>query len=57
MGRPVDLQPDKIRPDDETFDHNGTVVMVVRERALEMLSDSTLDFATNDDDGPHFILD
>ena len=52
-----DIEPDKIRPGDETFDHNGTVVMVVCERALEMLSDSTLDVATNDDDGPHLILD
>ncbi len=51
----VDIEPDKIRPGDETFDHNGMVVMVVDQQTLQFLGDKTIDLVT-DDDGPHLIL-
>ncbi len=52
----VEIEPDKRRSGDEAFDHNGMVVMVVDQGASEMLSEMTLDVAT-DDDGTHLILD
>ena len=51
----VEMEPDKLRPSDETFDHNGMVVMVVDQKTLEFLGDKTIDLVT-DDDGPHLIL-
>ncbi len=52
----VVMQPDKIRPDDETFDHNGKVVMVLDQQTSQFLGDNTIDLMT-DDDGSHFILE
>ncbi len=30
----IEMQPDKMRPGDETFDHNGKVVLVLDPQAL-----------------------
>ena len=51
----VDMQPDKMRPGDETFDHNGNVVLVLDQQTSEFLGDKTIDLMT-DDDGSHVIL-
>ncbi len=50
------MQPDKIRPGDETFDHNGNVVLVLDQQTSQFLGDKTIDLMT-DDDGSHFILE
>ena len=46
----VEIEPDKIRPDDETFDHNGIVIMVVDQQTLQLLGDKTIDLVTDDDE-------
>ncbi len=51
----VGIQPDKIRPDDETFDHNGKVVMVMDQQTSQLLGKMTIDLMT-DDDGSRLIL-
>ena len=51
----VEIEPDKIRPGDETFDHNGIVIMVVDQQTLQLLGDKTIDLVT-ENDGPHLIL-
>ena len=51
----VEMQPDKIRPGDETFDHNGKVVLVLDQQTLQLLGNKTIDVMT-DDDGSHLIL-
>ena len=51
----VEMQPDKIRPGDETFDHNGNVVLVLDQQTSQFLGDKTIDLMT-DDDGSHLIL-
>ncbi len=33
----VEMQPDKIRPGDETFDHNGKVVLVLDQQTSQLL--------------------
>ena len=53
--RGVEMQPDKIRPGDETFDHNGKVVLVLDQQTLHLLGNKTIDLMT-DDDGSHLIL-
>ncbi len=50
----VKIGPDKIRSGDETFDHNGMVVMVVDQQTL-FLGDKTIDLVT-ENDGPHLIV-
>ena len=50
------MQPDKIRPGDETFDHNGKVVLVLDQQTSQFLGDKTIDLMT-DDDGSHLILE
>ncbi len=52
----VEMQPDKIRPGDETFDHNGNVVLVLDQQTSQFLGDKTIDLMT-DDDGSHLILE
>ncbi len=51
----VQMQPDKIRPGDETFDHNGNVVLVLDQQTSQLLGDKTIDLMT-DDDGSHLTL-
>ncbi len=52
----VEMQPDKMRPGDETFDHGGKVVVVLDQQTSQLLGDKTIDLRT-DDDGSHLILD
>ena len=51
----VEMQPDKIRPGDETFDHNGKVVLVLDQQTSQLFGNKTIDLMT-DDDGSHLIL-
>ncbi len=51
----VEIQPDKMRPGDETFDHNGTVVLVLDQQTSQLLGNKTIDLMT-DDDGSHLTL-
>ncbi len=50
------MQPDKMRPGDETFDHNGKVVLVLDQQTSQLLGNKTIDLMT-DDDGSHLILE
>jgi len=34
----VEMQPDEIRPGDETFDHNGKVVLVLDQQTSQLLA-------------------
>ena len=52
----VEMQPDKIRPGDETFDHNGNVVLVLDQQTSQFLGKKTIDLMA-DDDGSHLILE
>ena len=52
----VAMQPDKIRPGDETIDHNGNVVLVQDQQTSQLLGNKTIDLMT-DDDGSHLILE
>jgi len=52
----VEMQPDKIRLGDETFDHNGNVVLVLDQQTSQLLGNKTIDLMT-DDDGSHLILE
>ncbi len=54
QGRVV-MQPDEIRPGDETFDHNGNVVLVLDQQTSQLLGNKTIDLMT-DDDGSHLTL-
>ncbi len=51
----VEIQPDKIRPGDETFDHNGKVILVLDQQTSQLLGNKTIDLTT-DDDGACLIL-
>ncbi len=51
----VELQPDKMRPGDETFEHNGKVVLVLDQQTSQLLGNKTIHLMT-DDDGSHLIL-
>ena len=51
----VEMQPDKIRPGDETFDHNGKVVLVLDQQTSQLVGNKTIDLMT-DDDGSQLIL-
>ena len=51
----AEMHEDKIRPGDETFDHNGKVVLVMDQQTSQFLGDMTIDLMT-DDDGSHIIL-
>ena len=51
----VEMQPDKMRPGDETFDHNGKVVLVLDQQTSQLLGNKTIDLIT-DDDGSHLTL-
>ncbi len=51
----VGMQPGKMRPGDETFDHNGKVVLVLDQQISQLLGNKTIDLMT-DDDGSHLIL-
>ncbi len=51
----VEMQPDKIRPGDETFSHNGKVVLVLDQQTSQWLDNKTLDLMT-DDDGSYLLL-
>ena len=51
----VEMQPDTIRPGDETFDHNGKVVLVLDQLTSRLLGNKTIDLMT-DDDGSHLTL-
>ena len=52
----IEMQPDKMRPGDETLDHNGKVVMVLDQHTSQWLGDKTIGLMT-DDDGSHLILE
>ncbi len=52
----VGIRQDKIRPGDETFDHNGKVVLVLDQQTSLLLGNKTIDLMT-DDDGSHLILE
>ncbi len=52
----VEMQPDKMRPGDETFDHNGKVVLVLDQQNSQLLGNKTIDLMT-DDDGSYLILE
>ena len=51
----VEMQPDKILPGDETFDHIGKVVLVLDQQTSQWLGNKTIDLMT-DDDGSHLTL-
>ena len=51
----VEMQPDKIRPRDDTFDHNGKVVLVLDQQTSQFLANKTIELVT-DDDGSHLTL-
>ncbi len=44
----VEIQQDKMRPGDETFDHNGKVVMVLAQKTSQLLGNKTIDLTTDD---------
>ncbi len=52
----VEMNPDNIRPGDETFDHNGKVVLVLDQQISQLIGNKTIDLTT-DDDGSHLILE
>ncbi len=52
----VEMKPDNIRPGDETFDHNGKVVLVLDQQISQLIGNKTIDLMT-DDDGSHLILE
>ena len=52
----VEMQPGKIRPDDETFSHNGKVVLVLDQQTSQWLGNKTIGLMT-DDKGSHLILE
>ncbi len=51
----VEMQPDKMRPGDESFDHNGKVVLVLYQQTSQLLGNKTIDLMT-DDDGSHLVI-
>ncbi len=51
----IEIQPDQIRPGDETIDHNGKVVLVLDQQTSQLVGKKTLHLMT-DDDGSHLIL-
>jgi Fe-S cluster assembly iron-binding protein IscA len=51
----VGIRPDRMRSGDETFDHNGNIVLVLDQRTSQLLGNKTIDLMT-DDHGPHLIL-
>ena len=51
----IKMQPDKMRPGDETFDHNGKVVLVLDQQTSQLFGNKIIDLMT-DDDGSHLIL-
>ncbi len=52
----VEMQPDKIRPGDETFEHNGKVVLVLDQQNSQMLGNKTIDLMTDDDGSSYLTL-
>ncbi len=52
----IEMRPDKMRPGDETFEHNGKVVLVLDQQTSQLLGNKTIDLMT-DDDGSHLILE
>ena len=48
----VEMQPDKMRPGDETFDHNGNIVLVLDQPTSKLLGNKTIDLMTDDDGSP-----
>ena len=52
----IEMQPDKMRPGDETLDHNGKVVMVLDQHTSQWFDNKTIGLMT-DDDGSHLILE
>ncbi len=51
----VGIRQDKIRPGDETFDHNGKVVLVLDQQISQLFGNLSIDLMT-DDDRSHFII-
>jgi len=43
------------RPEDETFEHEGKIVLVAGKRVLQMLRDKTID-VSNTDHGPELTV-
>ncbi len=52
----VEMQPDKMRPGDETFDHNGKVVLVLDQQTSQLVGNKTIHLMTDDDGSHHLIL-
>ncbi len=52
----VELQPDKMRLGDETFDHNGKIVLVLDQQTSQFFGNKTIDLMT-DDDGLYLTLE
>ena len=52
----VDIQPDKILPDDDAFDDNGKIVLVLDQPTLEFLDNKTIDLVLFSIDLPEFCL-
>ncbi len=52
----IEMQPDKMRPGDETFDHTGKVVLVLDQQTSQWLGNKTIGLMT-DNDGSHLILE
>ena len=50
-----EMQPDKMRPGDETLDHNGKVILVLDQQTSQLVGNKTIDLIT-DDDGSQLIL-
>jgi hypothetical protein len=50
----VGMQTDKMRPGDETFNHNGKVVLVEDQQISQLFGNRTIDLMT-DDDGSHLL--
>ena len=50
------MQMDKMRPDDETFDHNEKVILVLDQQTSQLLGDKTIDLMI-DDEGSHLTLE
>ncbi len=45
----VEMQPDKIRTGDETFAHDGKVILVLDQQTSQLLGNKTIDLMTDDD--------
>ena len=54
-GNTLTPQLDNARPGDETFDHEGRMILMLDAQVSQVLDDSTLDIEATDE-GPKLIL-